>query len=322
MLQIRELRVAFGGRAVVTIDELDIGPGGRLGLVGESGSGKTMTAMSIIRLLPADAEVSGSVLFRGREMLTMGDKELSRIRGAEIGVVFQDPNRALNPMMRIGRQLGEAIRLHRDLNRRAVRQRTVELLEQVQLPEPQRLLRRYPHQLSGGQQQRVLIAMAIACDPKLLIADEPTTALDVTVQAEILRLITRLSTEREMGLLFVSHDLGVVQNICERVAVMYGGEVMELGPTADVIEHARHRYTSALLGANPGIPEPDQLEANVGRRLQIIRGSVPAFGDFPSGCRFRNRCDHVAEPCVTSPVVTEDQPGHRFRCWNPTEEAG
>ena len=317
MLQIRDMRVTIGGRQIVHVDNLEIPPGGRLGLVGESGSGKTMTAMSIVRLLPGGATATGSITFHDRQVLTMTDKELTKLRGAGIGVVFQDPNRALNPMMRIGRQVAEAIRLHRDLPRAEVRRRVIDLLEQVQLPNPAALVRRYPHQLSGGQQQRVLIAMAISCDPQLLIADEPTTALDVTVQAEILRLIIRLSTEREMGLLFVSHDLGVVRHVCERVAVMYGGGVVELGPTADVVANARHRYTAALLAANPGMPDDDQLAANVGRRLDIIRGSVPAFGQFPEGCRFRNRCDYALDSCTQVPEVTEDSPGHRFRCWNP-----
>ena len=213
------------------IDALDLAAGGRLGLVGESGSGKTMTAMSIVGLLPEEAEVTGSITFDGRSLLGRTDGEMARIRGAEIGVVFQDPSRALNPMMRVGRQVSEALRLHIKMDaRRSGGRRVIDLLEQVQLPEPETLLRRYPHQLSGGQQQRVLIAIAIACDPKLLIADEPTTALDVTVQEEILRLLVQLSDERSMGLLFVSHDLGVVQLVCDQIAVVYGGEAVEVGP--------------------------------------------------------------------------------------------
>jgi len=317
MLEVRDLRVRIGRHQIVHVDSIDVPAGGRLGLVGESGSGKTMTAMSIVGLLPDEAEVSGSIMFEGRELLGRSDVELTRVRGAEIGVVFQDPSRALNPMMRIGRQVAEAIRLQMDLSRTDVRRRVVSLLEQVQLPDPASLLRRYPHQLSGGQQQRVLIAIAIACDPKLLIADEPTTALDVTVQEEILRLLVTLSEERSMGLLFVSHDLGVVRFVCDHIAVMYGGGLVEVGPTSKVVELSRHRYTDALLAANPGIPAADEIEAYVGRRLTVIRGSVPALGNFPSGCRFRNRCEFAVESCIESPPVRTVDDDHRFRCWNP-----
>jgi peptide/nickel transport system ATP-binding protein len=317
MLEVRDLRVTIGPHLIVHIDALDLAAGGRLGLVGESGSGKTMTAMSIVGLLPEDAEVTGSITFDGRSLLGRSDTEMARIRGAEIGVVFQDPSRALNPMMRVGRQVSEALRLHRKMGRAERRRRVIDLLEQVQLPDPETLLRRYPHQLSGGQQQRVLIAIAIACDPKLLIADEPTTALDVTVQEEILRLLVQLSDERSMGLLFVSHDLGVVQLVCDQIAVVYGGEAVEVGPAEDVIRRPEHRYTNALLAANPGIPAADEIESIVGQRFTVIRGSVPGLGGFPAGCRFRNRCDFAVAACEQTPPTTQLDNGHRFRCWNP-----
>ncbi|MEP7113505.1 MAG: ABC transporter ATP-binding protein [Ilumatobacteraceae bacterium] len=317
MLEVRDLSVTIGRHEIVRIDALDVPAGGRLGLVGESGSGKTMTAMSIVGLLPFGARVTGSIMFDGRELLGRSDVEMSRVRGADIGVVFQDPSRALNPMMRIGKQVSEAVRLHMKLSRAETRKRVIGLLQQVQLPDPEVLLRRYPHQLSGGQQQRVLIAIAIACDPKLLIADEPTTALDVTVQEEILRLLVHLSEERSMGLLFVSHDLGVVRFVCDHVAVVYGGNLVEVGPTDDVVDRSQHRYTSALLGANPGIPASDEIEQYVGRRLTVIRGSVPALGDFPAGCRFRNRCDAATDLCGESPPTTTLEGEHRYRCWNP-----
>ena len=321
MLEVRDLRVTIGRHQIVHIDSIDVGVGDRLGLVGESGSGKTMTAMSIVGLLPDDARVTGSITFDGRELLGRSDVEMSRVRGADIGVVFQDPSRALNPMMRVGRQISEALRLHLKLSRAETRARVVHLLEQVQLPDPETLLRRYPHQLSGGQQQRVLIAMAIACDPKLLIADEPTTALDVTVQEEILRLLVHLSEERSMGLLFVSHDLGVVRFVCDHVAVVYGGELVEVGPTKEVVERSQHRYTAALLGANPGIPAADEIEQFVGRRLTVIRGSVPALGDFPEGCRFRNRCDAATDSCREVSPTTALGSGHRYRCWHPVRRS-
>lgn len=319
MLEVRDVRVTIGRHEIVHIDSLDVRAGGRLGLVGESGSGKTMTAMSIVGLVPADARVTGSITLAGRELLGRSDAEMAKIRGKDIGVIFQDPSRALDPMMRIGRQVSEAVRLHMDFSRSEIRNRVLSLLTQVQLPDPELLLRRYPHQLSGGQQQRVLIAIAIACDPKLLIADEPTTALDVTVQEEILRLLVQLSEERGMGILFVSHDLGVVRFVCESVAVVYGGSLVEVGPTEDVVRRPRHRYSEALLAANPGIPDPDEIEDFVGRRLQLIRGSVPALGEFPSGCRFRSRCDFAIDACSETPPTTKTPNHHSFRCWNPTE---
>lgn len=321
MLEIRDLRVEIDGHEIIHIDEIDLAPGERLGLVGESGSGKTMTAKAIAGLLPDEAKVSGSVRFDGTELLTVNERQLSDLRGRRIGFVFQDPARSLNPMMRVGRQVSEAIRLHTDLKGSAVTDRVVELLEQVQLPDPAVLMRRYPHQLSGGQQQRVMIAAAIAASPELLIADEPTTALDVTVQDEILRLIISLSRQRNMSVLFVSHDLGVIRFVCERVAVVYGGNVVETGRIDDVIGHPRHRYTSALLAANPGIPRDDDFSAFIGQRLHTIAGSVPAVGRFPSGCRFRNRCEYRTETCATAPQRVSLADDHRHYCWNPMGEA-
>jgi peptide/nickel transport system ATP-binding protein len=320
MLEIRDLRVHIGGHEIVHIDELDLPRGTRLGLVGESGSGKTMTAKAIAGLLPDEARISGTVQFDGRNLVGLGDGELAKIRGKRIGFVFQDPARSLNPVMRVGRQVSEAIRLHTDIKGRAVTDKVVELLEQVHLPNPPALLRRYPHQLSGGQQQRVMIAAAIAADPELLIADEPTTALDVTVQHEILRLLISLTEQRDMSVLFVSHDLGVVRYVCDRVAVVYGGQIVETGSIEDVVTHPRHRYTTALLAASPGMPKDDDVESFIGRRLQTIDGSVPAGGRFPSGCRFRNRCAHETASCAENPPLVTTRDGHRFRCWNPAQE--
>ena len=320
MLEIRDLRVHIGGHEIVHIDELDLPRGTRLGLVGESGSGKTMTAKAIAGLLPDEAKISGTVRFDGRNLVGLGDGELSKIRGKRIGFIFQDPARSLNPVMRVGRQVSEAIRLHTDIKGRAVTDKVVELLEQVHLPDPAALLRRYPHQLSGGQQQRVMIAAAIAADPELLIADEPTTALDVTVQHEILRLLISLTEQREMSVLFVSHDLGVVRYVCDRVAVVYGGQIVETGRIDDVVQRPRHRYTTALLAASPGMPKDDDVESFIGRRLQTIDGFVPAVGRFPSGCRFRNRCAHETASCAETPAPVTNGDGHRFRCWNPAQE--
>jgi peptide/nickel transport system ATP-binding protein len=321
MLEIRDLTVRIGRHTIVDIEHLEVDAGTRLGIVGESGSGKTMTAMSIAGLLPNDAVVEGSIRFEGRELVGLTDGQMAQVRGREIGVVFQDPAKALNPMMRIGRQVAEAIKLHMDLSKDELRRRVLDLLTQVRLSDAESLLRRYPHQLSGGQQQRVLIAIAIACDPTLLIADEPTTALDVTVQNGILSLLRDLSVSRNMGLLFVSHDLGVIQTISERIAVVYGGHLVELGPTADIIGDPRHRYTQALVDANPGIAENERLGAVVNQRLDVIRGSVPALGKFPSGCRFRGRCLSEIDACAQPPEISKASPGHIFKCWNPTEGA-
>ncbi len=319
MLHLRNLRVTIDDHEIINIDDLALQPGARLGLVGESGSGKTMTAKAIAGLLPNEAKVSGEVNFGGQNLLTLGDRELAKVRGKRIGFVFQDPARSLNPMMRIGKQVSEAIRIHTDLRGQAVTDKVLDLLRQVQLPEPETLLRRYPHQLSGGQQQRVMIAAAIAADPELLIADEPTTALDVTVQEEILRLLISLSEQRKMSLLFVSHDLGVVRFVCNNVAVIYGGNIVEAGGIDNIINRPKHRYTAALLAANPGMPKDDNFSAFIGRRLRTISGSVPPVGRFPSGCRFRSRCQHASGQCETTPPVTTSAPDHRYLCWHPEQ---
>jgi peptide/nickel transport system ATP-binding protein len=319
MLQLRNLRVTIDNHEIINIDDLTLQPGARLGLVGESGSGKTMTAKAIAGLLPNEAKVSGEVNFDGQNLLTLSDRDLAKVRGKRIGFVFQDPARSLNPMMRIGKQVSEAIRIHTNLKGQAVTDKVVDLLRQVHLPEPETLLRRYPHQLSGGQQQRVMIAAAIAADPDLLIADEPTTALDVTVQEEILRLLISLSEQRKMSLLFVSHDLGVVRFVCNQVAVIYGGNIVEAGGIDNIINRPQHRYTAALLAANPGMPKDDNFSAFIGRRLQTISGSVPPIGRFPSGCRFRNRCHHATQNCENIPPTTVSTPDHRYRCWHPEQ---
>jgi peptide/nickel transport system ATP-binding protein len=317
MLEIDDLNISIGAHQIVSIEHLSIPAGRRLGLVGESGSGKTMTAMSIIGLLPREAVVTGSIKFSGVEMVNRPERDLSNYRGSEIGTIFQDPLRALNPTMRVGKQVGEALRLHNTVPKKDVKQRTVELLDQVQLPDSAALARRYPHQLSGGQQQRVLIAMAIACDPKLLIADEPTTALDVTVQKEILELLARLSAERGMAVLFVSHDLGVIQAISDHVAVLYGGSLVETGPTDQIVSSPRHRYTEALISVNPGHPE--DINASLGKPLVTIKGSVPPLGAFLPGCRFRGRCPHEVDKCAAEPPITEATREHTFKCWNPVD---
>jgi len=315
VLEVRNLRVSIGGRQIVDIDALDIRAGGRLGLVGESGSGKTMTGMSIVGLLPPDAVVEGSIRFAGRELIGCTDKDLAAVRGAEIGVIFQDPSRALNPMMRVGRQVAEALRLHRSMTRPERRQRVLELLTQVQLPEPATLARRYPHQLSGGQQQRVLIAMAIACDPRLLIADEPTTALDVTVQAQILDLIAQLSREEQMAVVLITHDLGLVARYADRVVVMYGGRAVETASTDGIFDRPSHPYTRDLLRSRPNIGA-ERLH-----RLAAIPGSPPDGRTAVVGCAYAPRCGDADDRCRhEAPPRRAVAADHDADCWRAVDE--
>lgn len=272
MLEINNLRISIAGRTLVKIDHLAAASGERLGLVGESGSGKTLTVMSILGLLPDMMDVEGSISFAGQELLAIPENELAKIRGRDITMVFQDPSRSLNPTMKIGRQVAEALKLHTKLSRPEIRQRVLELMHSVSLQSPEKLINRYPHELSGGQQQRVMIAMAIACKPRLLIADEPTTALDVTVQQGVLELLLQLSQESDMAMVFVSHNLGVVQAVSERIAVMHDGEIVEIGPTAQIIDSPNVEYTKGLINANPSIPDAEELSRLVGTRFHNVKG--------------------------------------------------
>jgi len=318
MLSIRDLRVTIGAYEIVHIEKLDVAQGRRVGLVGESGSGKSLTAMSIAGLQPREARLTGSIRFGDRELIGLTDDNLAAIRGRDIGFIPQDPTRALNPTTRIGKQVAEALRLNTDLEGRAVKARVLDLLRQVQLPDVEAMVRRYPHQISGGQQQRILIAMAIAANPRLLIADEPTTALDVTVQNEILRLIVSLSATHNMSLLFVSHELGVVRAVCDEIGVVYGGQLVEMASSSEIVSRPRHRYTDALIGANPGLPEGNELTEMMGRRFHVIEGSVPSVANFPDGCRFRDRCGFAIDRCTEDPPVTGSD-DHLLKCWNPVE---
>ena len=283
--------------------------GQTLGIVGESGCGKSITVQSLMGLLPDTARVSGRIRFDGQDLVGLSDAAMCRIRGHRIGMIFQEPMTALNPLHTIARQVAEPLRQHRGLPAAAARQEALALLERVGIPNAATRLDAYPHQFSGGQRQRIGIAMALACGPDLLIADEPTTALDVTVQKQILDLIAELVAERGMALILISHDLGVIANTVERMLVMYGGSVVESGPTAALFAHRAHPYTQGLFAARPVLGAPR------GGRLATIRGSVPELVDLPPGCPFAGRCDFTIDACrTTRPPAVELPHDHRVRC--------
>jgi peptide/nickel transport system ATP-binding protein len=283
--------------------------GQTLGLVGESGCGKSMTAMALMGLLPENAQVGGSIRFDGQELTSKTDAQMCEIRGNRIGMIFQEPMTALNPVHSIGHQVAEPLRLHRGMSAGAARKEAVALLDRVGIPDAARRIDAYPHQFSGGQRQRITIAMALACGPDLLIADEPTTALDVTIQRQILELIAELVAERGMALLLISHDLGVIAQNARRMLVMYGGSVVESGPTPEVFAHRMHPYTLGLFGARPG------LRSHKGQRLAMIPGTVPELVDLPAGCPFAGRCAFTIPEChLTMPTPVEVGPDHRARC--------
>jgi peptide/nickel transport system ATP-binding protein len=295
----------------------DVARGRTLGIVGESGSGKSLTAMSILRLLPEPAVriAGGEILFEGEDLARAPERALRRVRGRRLSMVFQEPSTALNPVLTIGDQVGEPLRIHEGLTRAAATTRAIGLLEQVGIPAAAERARAYPHQLSGGMKQRAMIAMALACRPALLIADEPTTALDVTVQAQILALLERLRRELDMAMILITHDLGVVAEACDDVAVMYGGHIVERAAVGELLRNPRHPYTRGLMRAMPKAEStnPDHAAPVAGPRvrLQEIAGLVPPLGKFPAGCGFAPRCPNAADDCRTTapPLAPADRQG-------------
>lgn len=317
LLDVTDLRVtlntARGPADALRGIDLRLDRGATLGLIGESGCGKSMTAMAIMGLLPAGAQVSGSIRLGGRELVGLDDDAMCALRGDRIGMVFQEPMTALNPLHTIGEQIAEPLTLHRGMARGAARAEALRLLERVRLPQAAQRLDAYPHQLSGGQRQRVTIAMALACGPDLLIADEPTTALDVTIQREILELIRTLVDESGMALLMISHDLGVMARTVARLQVMYGGTVVESGPTREVFAHLAHPYTRGLFAARPrmGAAKVDGRRP----RLATIPGRVPELVDMPAGCPFADRCAWVIDACrAAPPPAIVVGPAHAASC--------
>jgi peptide/nickel transport system ATP-binding protein len=313
LLEVVDLRVtlqtARGPADALRGVSLAIDRGETVGLIGESGCGKSITALALMGLLPDGARVAGSIRLGGRELVGLDEPAMCKLRGRRIGMVFQEPMTALNPLHTVGHQIAEPLRLHLNLSAHEARQRALQLLQRVQVPQAARRLDAYPHQLSGGQRQRVVIAIALACGPDLLIADEPTTALDVTVQREVLDLIASLVAEQGMGLLLISHNLGVMARTVRRLMVMYGGIVAESGPTDDVFRRLAHPYTRALFASRP------RLGLKRGTRLATIPGRVPELVDLPRGCPFAERCERVVDDCRRAmPQAVAVTAGHEVRC--------
>lgn len=316
LLEVKNLKVQFPNKKsyVTAVDNVSfsIEKGEILGVVGESGCGKSVTAMSIMRLLDEDkgVKLSGEINFGEKNILTMSTRELEKLRGKEISFVFQDPMSSLNPVFTIGQQLSEAILVHQKISKKEALEKSIEMLRMVGIPSPEKRIREYPHQLSGGMRQRVLIAIALALQPKLLIADEPTTALDVTIQAQILKLMTDLKEKLNTSILLITHDLGVVAEMCSKVIIMYLGQIIEEASVEKIFFSPKHPYTIELLKSIP------KLDGDRNERLSVIKGTVPPLTDIPKGCRFAPRCKFVQEKCLEkAPHMEMVDAEHTVRCW-------
>ncbi len=319
LLEVKDLRTWFFTRwgVVKAVDGVSftLEAGETLGLVGESGCGKSMTALSILRLQPRPAGriVGGQVLLQGEDLLQMSEREMRGIRGRQISMILQDPMQSLNPVFSVGEQIAEALRIHQGLEGRTLWEQTRDLLRRVKIPSPELRLRAYPHQMSGGMRQRVVGAISLACRPAILIADEPTTSLDVTIQAQYLRLLKGLQEEMGLALIFITHDFGIVAKMCDRVAVMYAGRIVESAEVRTLFNNPRHPYTVALLNSVP------RLETKI-ERLSSIEGQPPSLDDLPPGCPFAPRCPHARERCRQEyPPEVAVADGHRVSCWMPAE---
>jgi peptide/nickel transport system ATP-binding protein len=316
LLEVKELRTHFPTRAglVRSVDDVSfsIAEGELLGLVGESGCGKSITALSVMGLISAPGKiVGGSIKFKGEELTTASRERMREIRGDDIAMIFQDPMTSLNPVYTVGEQIAEAIRLHRKLDKKAAWSAAVEAMREVSIPSPDRRAKDYPHQLSGGMRQRVMIAMALACDPELLIADEPTTALDVTIQAQILELINELRISRKLAVLLITHDLGVVAEVADRVCVMYTGRIVEESGVDELFERPKHPYTRGLLRS---VPKLTEVGAEKAERLSTIEGTVPSPTHLPDGCHFAPRCEFRMEKCTHGVIPLYPTEGAEVRC--------
>jgi peptide/nickel transport system ATP-binding protein len=322
LLSIKNLKTHFysAGKTIRALDgvSFDIEEGGSFGLVGDTGCGKSVTALSILRLIPFPPGkiVGGEIHFRGRNLLDLTEEEIRSIRGKEISMIFQEPMTSLNPVFRIGDQMTEVIMLHQGMGKSQAFEKAIEMLELVHMPEARKVMKQFPHQLSGGMRQRAMIAMELSCHPFLLIADEPTTALDVTIQAQILRLIKEMKREFHSSILLITHDLGVIAEICDRVAVMYAGSIVEQAGVEEIFEDPKHPYTKGLWGAIPRIDEEREI-------LAVIPGTVPDLSHPPTGCKFNPRCSHRFDPCDRiPPPLSQVSPGHFVACFLYGEENG
>ena len=306
ILKLTRLKVHFQTedgvvKAVNTVD-LEMANGERLGLIGETGCGKTVLGMSIIRLLQPATKVEGKIVYKSKDILKLSEEEMRKIRGKEIAMILQNPTTSLNPVLKVGDQIAEAIQLHQGLDKRAAKEKAVEMLEAVKIPSPEKRANEYPHEFSGGMKERAMIAMTLACDPSLIIADEPTKGLDVTIKMQIVKLMKEVTKRKSM--LFITHDLGVAAEICDNIAVMYAGELVEYAKTEDIFKNPSHPYTRGFLNSLPRLG------------LKPIRGMSPSLIDLPSGCRFHPRCDSAKEICKTEhPEMVEIENGHSVRCF-------
>lgn len=316
LIDVKNLRTHFQTEhgTVTAVDDVSfhVEKGEILGVVGESGCGKSVTAQSLLRLLDEkNTRFEGEVNFKGTNLLEMSVTKMNKIRGNDISMIFQDPLSSLNPVYTVGNQIMEAILLHQNVTKKEAYKLAIKMLELTGMPAPEKRLSEFPHQLSGGMQQRVMIAIALSCQPQLLIADEPTTALDVTIQAQILDLINNLKEELDMGVIFITHDLGVVAELCTRVVVMYLGQIVEEADVDSLFSNPRHPYTKGLMKSIP------QIDSNRKEFLYVIKGTVPSLNDVPSGCRFASRCEFVTELCTNSmPELVERKNGRKERCWH------
>lgn len=314
LLEIKNLNVTFrnGKKSTSVISglSLHIGANERLGIVGESGSGKSVTSLAVMRLLPEEStNIGGEILFKDRNLLEISEAEMQSVRGNRIAMIFQEPMTSLNPIHTCGKQIAESVLLHSKATKKEAEARALELLKLCGIPDPERRMKEYPHQLSGGMRQRIMIAIALACDPELLIADEPTTALDVTIQAQILELMKSLSKDRNIGIIMITHDLGIVYDFCDRVVVVYTGEIVEAAPVRDLFRTPLHPYTVGLIGA---LPQPERAA----ERLEAVEGMVPDADDMPDGCHFSPRCKHATDKCIAEhPPLSTLSDGRQVRCF-------
>jgi oligopeptide/dipeptide ABC transporter ATP-binding protein len=321
LLQVQDLNTRFhtldGVVSAVAGVDFEVYSGETLGLVGESGCGKSVTALSILQLLRCPpGEIRGRIRFEGRNLLSLDREEIRKIRGNDISMIFQEPMTSLNPVLKVGEQIAEAARLHKDMNRQESWRWAIEMLRRVQIPGPGSRSRQYPHKFSGGMRQRAMIAMALSCNPRLILADEPTTALDVTIQAQIMNLMQRLKDEFKTAIVLITHDLGVIAEMASRVVVMYAGKIVEEAPVIPLFKDPRHPYTQGLLGSIPVIGRKEQT----GRRLQEIKGIVPSSAQMPQGCRFHPRCNQVMDRCLQhEPPMTRLGRHRRVNCWLEAE---